>query len=146
MHSVLALWVMTLLSAGTTGGASPENKYVKVEITVVPQALRPGNEGELLARFSPIEGIHVNVDPPVEFRFDSAQVLVLKDDIDLPLDKETGYLDHASPARQTFVVPTNSPPGEYLIKGKIVYYYCSDEEGWCTRFTQPLELTLKVTP
>lgn len=146
MYNTLIMLFAVLLATGTTKEKASENKYVKVHVSVVPETLKRSNEGELLVRFLPVDGIHVNTDPPMEFRFHSTQILTLKGEPDFALDKETGYLATASPVRQRFIVATHARPGEHIVKGAVVYYYCSDDEGWCTKFTQPVELPLKVTP
>jgi len=145
MYSALIMLFAVLLAPGTTKETPSENKYVKVHISAVPETMKRSNEGELLVRFLPVDGIHVNADPPMEFRFDSTQILTLKGKPDFALDNDTGYLAITSPVRQKFVITRHTRPGEYIVKGAIVYYYCSDDEGWCTKFTQPVELPLKVT-
>lgn len=136
----------TAAPAGTTPTTPPDNKYVKVLISIAPDTLNAGGRGELLVLFSPVDGIHVTAEPPVEFRFDSTQVLTLTDEPDFDTDKENGYLASGSPVRQAFVLTKDAKPGTHVVKGALIYYYCSDDEGWCTRFTQPLELPLIIMP
>ena len=120
------------------------NSYVKLEVKLSRETAKPGGSGEIRITFAPVEGIHVNADPPVEFRFDSTSEVVLQGTPRLVVDKRTGYLSTAAQVKQGFLVPRTVKPGTQQLKGVITYYYCSDTEGWCTKFTQPVELSLTI--
>lgn len=126
------------------GPATKENKYVRVEIRLEDTTVAPGADGAILFGFTPAEGIHVNTDPPVEIEIEKNRAVTLHGDPDLTVDKETGFLSTSSPVRQQFSVSPAASPGEYSIQGTIVYYFCSDTQGWCTKFKQPVTLKLIV--
>jgi hypothetical protein len=52
------------------------------------------------------------------------------------------YLDPSKAIVQRFTVDTPPRSGPVTLKGILTYYYCSDAEGWCSRFRQPFTVTL----
>ena len=139
--------LLLLLSCAFAGGAGEwkENTYVRTVVLLSHQTMRPGEKGEILVTFMPIDGIHVNVRPPVKIRVDSGKILSLNGAIKQSVDGSTGYLAPGVPVKQAFRIDAHARAGEYGIKGTCTYFFCSDTEGWCTRFSQPIELTLTIT-
>jgi hypothetical protein len=121
-----------------------ENKYVQVDVTLESNTVIAGTEGAILFAFTPVEGIHINADPPVEVAIGKNPEVTLQGDPDISTDKETGFLSTSSPVRQRFSVSSTATPGTYSLKGTIVYYFCSDTQGWCTKFRQRVTLKLIV--
>ncbi len=126
--------------AGKPSATSP----VKVSASFSKEAFRKGEKGEILIAFAAERGYHINVDPPVELAIDSGKVIQLKGKLALPVDKSNGYLSTRSPVRQTISVPKTVTPGEHLMKATVTYYYCSDAEGWCVKYRQPVTLSFTV--
>jgi hypothetical protein len=87
---------------------------------------------------------HITGDPPLTVKLEKNQFISLQGKPDISTDKESGFLSTSSPVEQAFHVSKKARPGEHILKGTIVYYFCSDTEGWCTRFAQPITLKLNI--
>ena len=140
--AVFLLFASTAIIAGGTSS----NDYVKVDVRPPSTALKPGGSGEVEFRFIPVDGIHINVDPPVTFTLDTMTVVSLKEKPVMTKDAKTGYLSTSSPVRQTVVLARNAAPGTFTVKGTVSYFFCSETEGWCNRQKQPVEFTIVVKP
>lgn len=126
------------------GGARQSNEYVRVESALAGNDVKAGGGGTILISFVPVDGIHINADPPVTVTIEKNRVLSLKGDPDVTVDKESEALSTSTPVEQRFTVSSKATPGEHTIKGTIIYYFCSDTEGWCRRFSQPMTLKLNI--
>ena len=90
----------------------------------------------------PKKGIHINLDPPIEIELEKS--IASKGKIEIPKLKKEGYLNPEKPLKQNLTLKKNITPGMHTLKGKLNYFYCSDSEGWCSRFTQDFQLNIKV--
>jgi hypothetical protein len=126
------------------GDPTKENKFVKVDATLAKDTLQPGREGTILVSFTPIDGIHINIDPPVTVKLEKNSFISLQGKPEISTDKESGFLSTSAPIEQGFHVSEKAKSGEHIIKGTIVYYFCSDNEGWCRKFAQPITLHLSI--
>ena len=143
---VLPLAFISVLSLQLiAGGDGKQNPHVKVDVSVEPSSLKPGASGEIRIRFHPTEGIHVNATPPTELNLSDASPLTLIGKPSVPTDSTTGYLDAEKPITYTFAVSSTAQPGTAEVNGTLVYYFCSDEEGWCLRWKDDVSLTVSVT-
>lgn len=146
MKYLAALFLASLfLSASVQTGEKPtKNEYVDVTISIKQKSLKPGTAGELLISFKPKRGIHINLDPPLSVKIDSSEFVASVGKLDTLRDARTAYLDVAKPVRQLFTLSKKIKPGTVTIRGLLTYFYCSDAEGWCSRFKQPIEVSVPV--
>lgn len=119
-----------------------ENKYVHVYTSVKPATIKAGGNAEILFTFATQEGIHINLDPPIEVELDKKFATLGK--LDVPKAKGIEYLNLKKPVKQSFTLNKKLKPGKHLLKGTLTYFYCSDEEGWCSRFQQAIQLNIVV--
>jgi hypothetical protein len=136
--------IASLPATSHAGESERSNKFVAVDVSLERASLKPGQQSELRIEFTPIDGIHVNVDPPIEITIQQKRTFLFSGKSTQPVDKMSGYLSTAEPVRQRFSVSKKTQPGKHLLKANIVYYFCSDDEGWCRKFTLPVELQLTV--
>jgi len=122
-----------------------ENKYVQCEIKLVEQSLKAGATGTVQISLKPTKGIHINLDPPMSLNLDKYAAISKIEKLNTPKDKKHDYLDAGKPVTAKFTVAKNAKPGSIKLIGTFMYFYCSDAEGWCNRFKQPVELTLNIT-
>src|SRR5712692_5873412 len=118
-----------------------DNEYVKCEIVLHEKELKAGSSGYLLISFKPKKGIHVTTDPAFHLSLDTLQQFFSLGKAEFSEDAN-GYLNSGKTVRQPLTVAKKVMPGSYVVKGTLVYYYCSENDGWCSRFRQPVELTL----
>jgi hypothetical protein len=130
--------------ASTPGADKPAvvNQYVKYAGKLSAASLKPGASGNLLVSLKPAKGIHINLKPALSVRFDSLSEVRPNGDPEIP--KKGEYLDAAGNIRIPIIVPASFKSGTASLKAELTYYYCSDAEGWCSRFKQPIELSLTV--
>ena len=124
--------------------AAGENTHVKFEAGLASTKIKPGTKGEIIIFLTPAEGIHINTDPAMQFDFQKMNHVRFIGVTSLPKKKKTGYLDTDKPVRYTFTVDKKIEEGTYTLKGRVQYFFCSDAEGWCNRFTQSVELKFSV--
>ncbi len=138
--------LLHLLSAGLVGGdnSSQNTRFVRVEASLADTLLRAGSKGTILVSFTPADGIHVTADPPVAVRIERNRLIRLHGRPDISTDKDTGFLSTTSPVEQAFSVSRAATPGAHQVKGTIVYYFCSDTEGWCRKQSQAVTFTLNI--
>ncbi len=137
---VLLLSLAFFIGAGT----SPvTNEYVKSTISVKEKSIKAGTRGTLLISLVPKKGIHINLTPPIVITLDSASTIEAIGK--LGISKIDSFLNPLKPIEQSIQLSKKIKPGSIDIKGIITYYYCSDAEGWCSRFKQPFSVTVKVT-
>lgn len=144
IFTFLLLWLYLTPAGPGDGKSTPTNEFVALRYTLKESRLKSGSEGVLLMTLSPVKGIHVNLIPPMSFTFDSSAVLASAGTLVIPPDSAKGYLDATKPVRQPFRLSKPLKPGKHTVTGTFIYYYCSDAEGWCSRFRQPISLTLEV--
>lgn len=120
------------------------NEFVDVKISLKQKEVKPGSTCDLLIRFKPKEGIHINFDPPISLKFDSTLYLNKVEKLRIPRKPKQDYLDTKQELVQKFSIAKDTPPGNIVIKGALTYFYCSGSDGWCSRFKQPFEFSIKV--
>lgn len=120
------------------------NEFVDVQLTLSRKEARPGSTLDLVVKFKPKEGIHINLDPPVSLKFDSSAFLSKVEKLKMPKQNKGEYLDTKKELVQKFSLSKNIKAGEIALKGTLVYFYCSASEGWCSRFKHPFEIKVKV--
>ena len=145
MSYPLILFFLHLWTPGSTTDVVKENQYVQLEVTVSALSMKAEESGELRIAFTPSEGIHINATPAVEFRIDSSSAFVIKGKAAQERDALTGFLSTSVPVRQLFGVAQGTGSGLHALRGTVVYFYCSDSEGWCMRFRQRVELPITIT-
>lgn len=137
---ILAGALRFFLPAG--GTAPPTNEYVKFTVGSPQKTVKAGAKAELLFTLTPRTGIHVNLQPALDLKLDSIPGIVPAGRPEVP--RRDSFLDASKPIRQTLTLANNLPAGVHTIRGTLIYYYCSDAEGWCSRFKQAFEVGLTV--
>ncbi|HUL42723.1 MAG TPA: hypothetical protein VLY03_00030 [Bacteroidota bacterium] len=141
---ILALIVLFTASAIAGGNPPTQNSYVQCRVQTKQKNLQPGSSGELLITLKPQEGIHINLQPAIDVKLDSSVAVTAVGKTEIPRQATANYLDTSIPVKQSFAVPKSAQPGNIVVRGTITYFYCSDAEGWCSRFKQPFLVNLTV--
>ena len=144
MNILFSLLIMVALSSPPESATRDKNEHVGFGARLAHVTLKPGASGEVLLVFTPKEGIHINTDPPMEFEWNRNRYVHFDSTTSLPKDEKTGYLDASKPVRYTFTLSGTIPSGKHTVQGTVRYFFCSDSEGWCNRFVQPVELSFTV--
>lgn len=139
INSILLLLFLT----ATAPQSNVQNEHVKLVLSV-QATVSEKTAATISFTFTPLEGIHVNTVPNIELKLekDSPFELVGKPKF---AKTEKDYLDITQPVIVTVKAKKNSSAGRSVIKGKLNYFYCSDKDGWCNRFSQPIEIAIEIT-
>ena len=119
---------------------------MRFSVRLEQSSLKRGATGALLLRLSPQKGIHINTVPPIAFTLDKSPGIALTGKLryaTVTVDTSV-YIDTSETIRQSFTVAPSVNPGQQVLKGTLTYFYCSDAEGWCSKFKQPVEITMRV--
>ena len=140
---ILVSLVLVCLGTVVPGeNSSTKNSYVKCDVSVKQKKLKPGGDGELLITLIPKQGIHVNLDPPLNVKLDSSEAVSSVGKVLIP-QKDT-VLDTSKPIRLPFTLSKKVKPINVTIRGTVTYFYCSESDGWCSKFKQPIEVKFTV--
>jgi len=142
----LIIFVLLLtFNLSLIAGESPKsNESVKFEISVKPKSMKAGSGGELLISLKPKEGIHINLNPPITFKFDSTDSVAPSGKLIFSKTANAEYLDVSKPIKQSFTLSKKMKPGPLHLKGAFTYFYCSGTDGFCARFKQPVDIIITI--
>lgn len=145
MNLIAGTALFILSTVAPKGDTAPvENRHVKFSLTPISQTVQAGGTGEIIISLKPDKGIHINLQPSIDLRLDSTAGVRESGALQLRKLDTANYLDPSKPLRQLFTVAKTQRPGTLTLRGTLTYYYCSDAEGWCSRFKQPVALTVIV--
>ena len=106
--------------------------------------MKAGKKSDLMVSFHLLKGFTINRNPPISLKLTAVPGVVLdKTDFVTPSEdpksKDEYYVD-----LPIIKVPvTAAKTGKYEIPGKLVYFFCSKEDGFCSR--QTLDVKIPVT-
>jgi hypothetical protein len=136
------LLAAALLCAAACAGTPVENEHVSCTAALSAPSFRRGDTAAIRVVLTPARGIHLNGSPLPSLRFDPGSVVLARGGAEAAVGVN-GYLE--SDVVQHVTIRKDAPRGKHVLRGTLTYYYCSDTEGWCTRYQQALELTLTIT-
>jgi hypothetical protein len=123
--------------------SSEAEDLLKVNVSINPRRLRRGEEGKVVLKFSVEEGIKVSSQPSFTIDLEPSDELVFPknffsaSDLEIEIKEEDGkeYLELTRPLEIPFSVNMDAKRGNHTIRGKVKYFACSQEEGWCLKYT-----------
>ena len=121
-----------------------DNEHVRLEIQK-PENISIAKSNEISFLFEPLIGIHVNTNPLFELKLEKNSVFEIIEKVQFQKN-ENDYLDISKPVKFSFKAKNGTKTGQYILKGKLNYFYCSDKDGWCNRFSQPFDVKIEVIP
>jgi len=121
---------------------SPSEDLLKVNVSINPMRLRRGQEGKVVLKVSVKEGIRISSQPSFTIDLEPSDELVFPknffsaSDLEIEIKDEDGkeYLDLKGPIEIPFSVNMDAKWGNHSLRGKIKYFACSQEEGWCLKY------------
>jgi hypothetical protein len=144
MRLPLFIVLIGLLGMGNSLPGTKGNSYVSVVVTLSDTVMHQGDSTVIRASLTPEEGIHINIDPPVTITLRMNHTASSVGETEFRTDKETGFLSTADPVEQRLAVSPTAATGADTLEGAIVYYFCSDAEGWCRKQTQSISLPIHI--
>ncbi|MFW6124019.1 MAG: hypothetical protein ACOC5G_02245 [Acidobacteriota bacterium] len=119
------------------------DKYdlLNMGVNIKPKRLSRGQEGNIEFKFTVKQGIAISSQPSFIIEVEPSETLAFsKDfftasDLDIKVEEKEGkkYLDFSDPVRVPFAVKPEAERGNHIIKGKVKYFACSLEDGWCLK-------------
>ncbi|MDP1677159.1 MAG: hypothetical protein Q8L88_09850 [Bacteroidota bacterium] len=121
-----------------------DNEHIKLELQQ-PRKISIAKSGDIAFFFEPIEGIHVNTNPQFELKLEKNSPFEIVGKARFQKN-EKEYLDIKKPLEFSIKAKNGTKTGKQNLKGKLNYFYCSDKDGWCNRFSQKIDVTIEVIP
>ncbi len=125
-------------------------RHFEVAASFVP-AKKPGANGSVAVLFQPLDpDVHVNESPAPRLKLDLTQAVLVDKQPPAPAnvpdyDPSTAkYIDLTKPVLFPVAVARTAPRGEQVVKGSVVFFYCSQRENWCRRGTAEIEIPVSV--
>ncbi len=141
MKSFIASVMTTVFIAVAALCAQP-NPYVRLEAKG-PAVMIAGTAANVQIFFHPKKGIHINFDPSPEV--ETAKHSIAAEVGTLRATKDAkDYLDARKPVVVPVTLSAGTPKGKQTLKLRVVYFLCSDADGWCNRDEQTVDLTVTV--
>jgi hypothetical protein len=116
---------------------------LRIEASLGPKRLSGGQKGKVVLKLTLEEGIFVSPEPSFIIEFSPCEELIIpkslstESDLEIDILKENGedHLDLREVIEIPFTVRLMAKRGRHLLEGKIKYFACSKEEGWCLKNT-----------
>lgn len=123
--------------------SSSAEDLLKIEASIRPPRLRRGEEGNVVLKVTVKKGIKISSQPAFTIEFaPSAELSFPKNffsasDLEIEIVEEDGkeYLSLNEPIEIPFAVRMEAKRGNHTFSGKVKYFACSKEEGWCLKYT-----------
>ena len=131
------------LAAATEKITLNDNEHVSIQLHV-EKKLNRGSSGLLKFFLSPNEGIHINTEPLFEIVLEKNSPFEIVGVPEFRKDDQS-YLATKYPIVFTIALKEKAASGKRSLKGQLRYFYCSDAEGWCNRFSQKIDIPFDIT-
>jgi hypothetical protein len=123
--------------------SSQVEDLLETSVSINPRRLRRGEEGKVILRFSVEKGIRISSQPSFTIELEPSDELIFPknffsaSDLEIEIKEEDGkeYLDLKEPIDIPFSVNMDAKRGNHTIRGKVKYFACSQQEGWCLKYT-----------
>lgn len=146
--------VVSALLFGTIPIYARAGGEVKITAKAAKDTVRAGREIQLIFQMQPAEGFHVNVEPQIKLALLDTKAFILvagkftPDSSTKTLTTTDGYKifdpQHTQPVTFAVKAARDIKPGQYPVKAKLTYFFCSDKEGYCSFKNQEFVFTLVV--
>lgn len=120
-----------------------EEDLLRIEASSSPKRLSRGQKGKIVLKLTLEEGIFISPEPSFIIEFSPCEELIIpkslsaESDLEIDILEENGegHLDLREVIEIPFTVRLMAKRGKHLLEGKIKYFACSKEEGWCLKNT-----------
>lgn len=124
--------------------------HFDVTAAFVPPA-KPGAGGAIAVSFLAHDpDVHINEEPAPRLRLDPEQSTLLDRQPPPPksvpvFDPEVArYLDLKKPVQFPVAFAPKAARGAHTVKANVIFFYCSQREGWCRRGSADVEVGVTV--
>ncbi len=134
--------VLTTVFIATAALCAQPNPHVRLEAKG-PAVMKIGAASDVQIFFRPKKGIHINYDPSPEVEAAKHSVAAAVGTPKAAKDAKD-YLDTSKPLVVPVTLGAGAPKGRQTLKLRVVYFLCSDADGWCNRDEQTVEISVTV--
>ena len=135
--------VLLLLALGSGWESADENSLLQVRASVLPRRLARGEEGRIELRFTLRDGITISPVPHFTIELNPSDELAFpKDfftnsDLEMEIIEKDGrqFLNVTETVSIPFTVKREARRGSHRIQGRVKYFGCYRDEGWCLKDT-----------
>lgn len=125
---------------------------LKIKASVNPENLSRGQDGKVILKLTLVEGLSINPQPSFTVEFNPTEVVVFAKkkftdaDLHMKILEEMGeeHLSLKDPVEIPFTVSPDAAEGRKSLEGKIDYFVCSKEEGWCLKTSSKFSVSFSV--
>ncbi len=118
-----------------------------------PKNLSQSQEGKVILKLILQEGLTINPQPSFTIEFSPIEGIIFNrnkytdSDLGIEILEEMGeeYLNLKNPFEIPFRVSSDAEKGNHLLKGRIDYFVCSKEEGWCLKSHSKFTVSLSIS-
>ncbi|MGD8534830.1 MAG: hypothetical protein PVF66_03195 [Candidatus Aminicenantes bacterium] len=129
-----------------------EEDVLKIEISVSPKNLSRSQEGKLIMKLILQEGMVINPQPSFTIQFSPMEGIIFNknkftdSDLNIEILEEMGeeYLNLKDPFEIPFTISPDAAKGNHHFEGRIDYFVCSKEEGWCLKSHLKFTVSLSI--
>ncbi len=129
-----------------------EEDLLRIEVSSSPKRLSGGQKGKIVLKLTLEEGIFISPEPSFIIEFSPCEELIIpkslstESDLEIDILEENGedHLDLREAIEIPFTVRLMAKKGKHLLEGKIKYFACSKEEGWCLKNTSKFSAVFYV--
>jgi len=129
-----------------------EKDLLKIEASSSPKRLSRGQKGKIVIKLTVEEGIFISPEPSFIIEFTPCEELIIPKslstdsglDIDILEENGEDHLDLREAIEIPFTVRLMAKQGNRLLEGKIKYFACSKEEGWCIKYTSKFSVAFYI--
>ena len=141
-------------SLGSVVAASegtPATEPARLDLSVAPQAVAPGQPAQVTLKVVPARGIKINRYPRIRLRVPGVSGLVEPIEVSLgnpnpphPDALESNYFGDPEPVRLELRLDRSAPAGRHEIGAEVKYFYCVAESGYCAPKTAEIRIPVTV--
>ncbi len=146
------IFLLILIFSVSLFAFAEEEDLLKIEASSSPKKLTRGQKGKIVLNLNLEEGIFISPQPSFVIEFSTCEELIIpkslsaESDLKIDISEENGedYLDLREDIEIPFTVRLMAKKGGHLLEGKIKYFACSKEEGWCLKNTSKFSVVFSV--
>ena len=122
-----------------------EEKLFGQKLNLAPASVKAGQKAEITLRFKLVKGFAITTMPPMTLKLQPpAGVKLEKSEFTTP-DKDPKSKDEYYVDLPEIKIPaTASAAGTYTIPGQLTYFFCSKDEGFCSKQTLDVKVPFKA--
>ncbi len=129
-----------------------DDDTLKIKASVDPESLSKGQGGKVILKLILAEGLSINPQPSFTVEFSPNVVVVFAKkkftdaDLKMKILEEMGeeHLSLKDPIEIPFTVNPDAEGGKQRLEGKIDYFVCSKEEGWCLKTNSKFSVSFSI--